>query len=279
MFTFPALLIGFLWLGVLGWGMHALLRRHIRLDDELAEQACRLTGERHARSQAERDLANTRRTLGQLAREHEAVREAERRRIGRDIHDDLGQQLLALKIDLSLLHVSTTGAHPQITRQLGAMLARLDLTIGCLRTVINDLRPPALEAGLAAALAWQLEEFSRMHGIAHRLHVDPACTATPDAARDAAVFRILQESLSNVVRHAHASEVRVRLARCDKMLTLTVHDNGVGMPASVRGCGNGIAGIRERVACIGGQFSIASQAGSGTLLTLSFPLAPPCLMR
>lgn len=279
MFTVPALILVVMWLLLLGCGMLALLRRHLRLDDELAEREAVLAYERHARSQAERALASTHITLCKLARQQETVREAERQRIGRDIHDDLGQHLLALKIDLSLLQVSTTGAHPVIAQRLGGILASVDLTIASLRCVINDLRPRALEAGLAAAIEWQLAEFSRINGIAHLLQTDPACfEGAPDGARDAAVFRILQESLANVVRHAHASEVRVRLERCANVLTMTVQDNGIGMPPGSPLRGSGLNGIQERVAAIGGRFAIDSQTGSGTLLTLSFPLIQRCAM-
>ena len=274
MFTTTALIIAVTCLLVLGWGLLALLQRHLRQEDELAERESVLAYERHARSHAERALASTHLTLCRLARQQEEVRESERQRIGRDIHDDLGQHLLSLKIDLSLLQVSTTGAHPLLTQRLGAILAGVDLTIASLRTVINDLRPRALEAGLAAAIEWQLVEFTRVNGIAHVLDSDPACfEGVQDAARDATVFRILQESLANVVRHAHASEVRVRLQRDAGLLTMSVQDNGVGMAADRPLHGSGLSGIQERVAAIGGRFTIDSQRGGGTLLTLSFPLS------
>lgn len=273
MFTTPALVLAVAALLLLGWGLLALLVRHLRHEDELAQRESVLVCERHARSHAERALASTRVTLCRMARQQEDVRESERRRIGRDIHDDLGQQLLALKIDLSLLQVSTTGAHPLLTERLGAILTGVDLSIAALRAVINDLRPRALDAGLAAAIEWQLGEFTRVNGIAHVLEREPACfDGVPDASRDAAVFRILQEALANVVRHAHASEVRVRLQRGAGLLTMSVQDNGIGMPADRPLHGNGLQGMRERVAAIDGRFTIDSHSGGGTLLTLSFPL-------
>lgn len=273
MLTIPYLIVGLVWMLLLGWGFHALLRRHLRLDDKLADKEAQLAFERHARDNAERALASTHITLCKLARQQECVREAERQRIGRDIHDDLGQNLLALKIDLSLLHVSTTGAHPMITQKVDSMMGNLDATIKSLRAVINDLRPIALEAGLRHAVEWQLSEFSRMHGIRHILRAEPMVyDSCPDAERDAVVFRILQESLSNIVRHAHATEVTVELQRCGSVLTLTVHDNGVGMAADQRAQGSGLPGIRDRVAAIGGRFAIESSPGAGTLLTLSFPV-------
>jgi signal transduction histidine kinase len=93
-----------------------------------------------------------------------------------------------------------------------------------------------------------------------------------DQERDAMVFRILQESLSNVARHAHATDVTVELQRCGGVLTLTVQDNGVGMAPTARGDGNGLPGMRDRAAAIGGRFAIESQPGAGTLLRLSFPV-------
>lgn len=272
--TTPSLIVAVVWMLLLGWGFHALLKRHLRLDDLLADKEAQLAIERHARLSAERTLAATHNTLCQLAKQQESVRETERQRIGRDIHDDLGQNLLALKIDLSLLHVSTTGAHPMITQKVDSMMGNLDLTIKSLRAVINDLRPLALETGLRHAIEWQLGEFSRTHGIRHVLMAEPAVFDCPaDKERDAMVFRILQESLCNVVRHAHATEVTVELQRCGSILTLMVQDNGVGMPATLPQHGSGLPGIRERVAAIGGRFAIESPAGGGTLLTLSFPVS------
>lgn len=268
----PSLIVALVWMLLLGCGFHALLRRHLRLDDLLAERDTALAIERQARRSAERTLAATHLRLCQLARQQEQVREAERQRIGRDIHDDLGQNLLTLKIDLSLLHVSTSGAHPLITQKVDSMMGNLDLTIKSLRTIINDLRPLALETGLQHAIEWQLAELSRAHGISHVLRSEPGVFDGPlDKERDAMLFRILQESLCNVVRHAHATEVTVELQRCGSILTLTVQDNGVGMPAEPSASGCGLPGIRDRVAAMGGRFAIANIDGGGTRLTLSFP--------
>lgn len=278
--TTPSLIVAVVWMLLLGWGFHALLKRHLRLDDLLADKEAQLTIERHARTSAERTLAVTHQSLCQLARQQEKIRETERQRIGRDIHDDLGQNLLALKIDLSLLHVSTTGAHPQITQKVGCMMENLDNTIKSLRAVINDLRPAALETGLRHAIEWQLGELTRAHGIRHQLLAEPAVFDTPaDKERDAMLFRILQESLCNIVRHAHATEVMVELQRCGSILTLIVQDNGVGMPADMPPHGCGLPGIRERVAAIGGQLVIDSPAGGGTVLTLSFPTPHICAVH
>ena len=249
------------------------LRHRLRAGDRIAEAEARLGRERSARAQAERALAETHRTLCRLVRQQDGIREAERHRIARDIHDDLGQNLLALKIELSLLHVRTSGAHPLLNEMVGSMVRNLDLSITSLRGVINDLRPPLLEHGLRRAMEWQLGEFSRLNGIRHVLEADPeAFRALPGREVDATLFRILQESLSNVVRHARASEVKVAFRRKGDQLALTVEDNGLGMVGAPvhRGCG--LSGIGERVKVLGGHFTIASEAGAGTRLSLTIPL-------
>ncbi|PWF54976.1 sensor histidine kinase, partial [Massilia glaciei] len=214
--------------------------------------------------------------------QQEKVRELERNRIGRDIHDDLGQSLLALKIELSMLHVSTNGAHPAINDKLGRMSASLGETIKSLRAIINDLRPAALDAGLQSAVERQLDEFSRINGIRYELNAgehafDGGADAAIDAAIDTIVFRILQESLSNVVRHAQATEVKIALHRCSERLTMKVQDNGVGMPGNRASHGCGLLGIKDRVRAIGGEFAIDSEPGAGTLLSLTIPLGRPAL--
>ena len=269
----PTALLALLWMLLIGWGFYALLQRHLRLDDQLADKEAQLSIERHARNVAELALANTHLSLCQLSKQQETVRESERQRISRDIHDDLGQNLLALKIDLQLLHVSTTGAHPLITQKVDCMIGNLDNTIKSLRAIIYDLRPVVLEAGFQSAMEWQLSEFTRMHGIRHAFTADPAALDAPaDAERDAMLYRIVQEALSNVARHAHATEVEIKLQRYGDMLTLRVEDNGVGMVAPGNGRGCGLPGMRERVRAIGGCFAIDSPPGNGTVLSVSIPL-------
>ncbi len=254
----------------------AAFGRHLRFHDRLAYSEAQLGLERHARAQAEAALGDTHTSLCRLIRQQEQVRETERNRIARDIHDDLGQHLLALKIELSLMQASANGAHPTIHQKLGGMLHSVDLSVASLRAIVNDLRPLALEHGLRAAIETLLCEFSRVNGIGHRLEADPdAFHANPDRGVDAMLFRILQESLANVARHAQATEVKIALDRSADLLTLKVHDNGIGMagqPAS-RGCG--LVGIADRVSAAGGKFAIDSQPGAGTLLSLSIPLLRP----
>jgi signal transduction histidine kinase len=268
----PTILLALAWLFLLGLGCYALLRRHLRLDNHLADQEAQLAIERHGRAVAERALAGSHLSMCKMAKQQDKIREGERQRIARDIHDDLGQNLLTLKIDLSLLQVSTSGAHPMVSGKIGAMIGNLDRTICSLRTIINDLRPAALQAGLRSAMEWQLREFSRINGIAHELHADPeAFSGRPDSDRDAVLFRILQEALSNVVRHAHATDVTVHIKRCDGQLMLEIQDNGIGMPEHAQGPGCGLSGMRERISAMGGALAIDSTPGVGTRLSLSIP--------
>lgn len=208
-----------------------------------------------------------------LAALQDGIKESERRRIARDIHDDLGQNLLALKIDISMLQVSTSGMHPLVSEKLALIARNIDLSIKSMRCIINDLRPVGLEAGLQAAVERQLGEFGRINGLHCGLHVDAGVYAA-SAGKDveAILFRILQEALSNIARHAAATEVDVALRRDASGLHMTVSDNGVGMPApAVRG--RGLLGMEERVAAAGGRLAIDSAAGSGTVIALTLPLA------
>jgi signal transduction histidine kinase len=272
----PLVLIAILWLLLLGWGFRALLGRHLRFNDRLAFAEAQVGLERHARALAERALADTHANLCRLVQQQEQVRETERKRIARDIHDDLGQQLLAMKMELSLMQGSSAGADAADHHRVGKLLQNLDLTIASLRTVINDLRPPALAQGLHNAMALHLAEFSRLNGIRHQLEADPDVLKADESRMvDAMLFRILQESLANVARHAQATEVKIALERSGDLLTMKVRDNGIGMAAREDSGGCGLVGIADRVAAAGGKFAIDSEPGSGTLLSLSIPLQRP----
>jgi signal transduction histidine kinase len=254
----------------------ALLRqcwRNLLQNRRLDELESELERERQARRQSDQASAELYRMLGVLTREQGRVRDDERSRIARDIHDDLGQNLLALRIDLSLMQVATNGIHPAIHQKAGSMASHLDLAIRSLRAIINNLRPLALAEGLHNALERQLGEFSRTSGIVHELSACAHACGAADRAAAEVVYRVLQESLSNVTRHAQASRVRVSLARVADRLVLRVADNGIGMPAlhARRGCG--LPGMRARAHAAGGQLQIESEPGGGTVVALSLPIA------
>jgi len=216
--------------------------------------------------------------LRRLAAHADQIKEGERKRIAREIHDDLGQNLLALRIDADMLSTRTRVNHPRLHHRASATLAHIDTTIKSVRQIINDLRPNVLDLGLSAAVEWQIGEFRRRTGIDCEL-VDESNDVALDEQAAIAFFRILQESLSNIVRHAHASRVKVVLSSRSTTLAMTVSDNGVGLGQGGRSkVGSfGLVGIEERISILDGTFSILSKTGEGTTVSVSVPIttAPP----
>lgn len=217
-----------------------------------------------------RALAEARCQIVRLAATQQSLRDAERRRIARDLHDDLGQHLLTLGIDIATLGRQ----HPALHGQLTQIEQRIQLATRAMRSIVHDLHAEALESGLASALQQQIAQFSRLSGIRCQLDAAPdAFHDAPAGGVDNVLYRVLQESLSNIVRHAQASEVCVGLCRHEHSLSLTVRDNGVGLPQQPAGRrSHGLRGIAQRVSEAGGRFDIASTPGAGTALTMSFPL-------
>jgi len=239
-------------------------RRAIGLAEEM-------TGELRA---SEAKLKKTNDNLRRLAAHAESIKESERKRIAREIHDDLGQNLLALRIEVDLLASRTSVCHPKLHARARWMLEQIDATIKSVRQIINDLRPHVLDLGLTAAVDWQITEFQRRTGVAcelvshnHDLHVSDRCATT--------LFRILQESLTNVSRHARATKVRVELAVDPESIAMTVSDNGIGLTkAGGQKPGSfGLVGIEERVKILGGKCIITSGPHLGTTVHVSIPAA------
>ena len=219
-------------------------------------------------------LQTTNEKLRQLAAHAEQIKEGERKRIAREIHDELGQNLLALKIEAEILANRTRDRHARLHERAAATVRQIDLTIRSVRQIINDLRPNVLDLGLNAAVDWQVTDFARRTGIECELvedetehHLDDHCAT--------AFFRILQESLNNVARHARASKVRIDLHQHADMLTMTIRDNGIGIqPGSRNRNGSfGLVGIEERVNILGGSFSISSGPDTGTTIVVTIPVS------
>ena len=221
------------------------------------------------RTQAARALAEARCQIARLSASQHALRDAERRRIARDLHDDLGQQLLTLSLDTRTLQAR----YPALQAPLEQLAERIRLSTRAMRAIVQDLADEALHAGLEDAVQQQIAQFSRLSGIRCRLDAEPeAFRQTRTDGMDTVLYRVLQESLSNIVRHAQASEVCVGLCREDHRLNLTVRDNGIGLPQPGARRGHGLRGIAQRVSEAGGSFDIASTPGAGTALTMSFPI-------
>ena len=214
--------------------------------------------------------------LRQLALHLETAKEDERKRISRDIHDELGQNLLALRIDISMLSARTEGSHPRLHRRVGAVLSNVDTTIKSVRGIMNELRPMALDLGLQAAVEWQVGDFRKRSGVAcHLLIRDEALFAAIGSQVETVLFRIVQEALSNVMRHAQASQVEIELSSDACAVYLSISDDGIGItPLQQRKkqC-FGLIGIAERVTALGGYFEVGVPAsGSGCRLALHIPL-------
>lgn len=216
-------------------------------------------------------------SMRELAEHQESVREEERKRIAREIHDELGQQLLALKIDVSILQGQLSHV-PQAAAQLDGMLRSMTTLMQSMRAIINDLRPAVLDLGLHAAVEWQTREFQRKTGIACTLLSDGEDIALPDACATA-LFRTLQESLTNVSRHAHASHVDVQLYTTEESLLMRISDDGIGqLGKQDKPEAFGLRGMRERIGSLGGKLTITAAPDQGVTVTAAIPLSPELQM-
>jgi signal transduction histidine kinase len=245
------------------------------------------TARRNAMELAETMTRDLRESQGRLQRSHENLRrmaahadkikEGERKRIAREIHDDLGQNLLALRIEADMLAARTAKRHSHLHGRALATLQQIDATIRSVRQIINDLRPNVLDLGLSAAVEWLVRDFERRTGIMVELHDDHKEGRLLDDDSATALFRVLQESLSNISRHARASIVRVELRNRNGFVFMTVGDNGLGfVPGGRARIGSfGLIGIEERVNLLGGESSVTSALGEGTTVMVSVPINHP----
>lgn len=231
------------------------------------------------RVQAEREVRLASAQMRALALRLQDIREEERTRIAREIHDVLAQELTRLKIDL--VWVGKRAAKPidetiraAVEARVRDALSQTDVAISTVQRIATELRPVILDSlGLPAAVEWQAEDFARRTGIACQA-TTPGTDLALDRDRATALFRILQESLTNVARHAHATRVDIQLDSGDDYVALTVRDNGGGIagtqlddPLSI-----GLAGMRERAQAFGGMVEIARAAAGGTVVAVRLPL-------
>jgi signal transduction histidine kinase len=211
--------------------------------------------------------------LRALASRLQKVREEERTEVAREIHDELGQALTGLKLDIAWMKSRLPRDHEMMS-QCTSVIQRIDQTINAVRRIATALRPSILDQlGLAAALEWQGQEFRARTGIEVTTEIVTDDTLIPDDLGSSA-FRILQESLTNVLRHSKATRVTIRLERTPCLLTLEVTDNGIGAPEMcLDGTKSlGVVGMRERALACGGDFSITGMPGAGTTVLLRVPL-------
>ncbi len=225
------------------------------------------------RSRAEADLRVSRQELRDLASHLQSVREHERTEIAREIHDELGQALTALKIDVHWLG-QRVSEQPALVEKTRTMSRTIDTTVHAVRRISSELRPKLLDdLGLSAAIEWQAREFERRSGIACDIRSEPEDIVL-DPERTTALFRIFQETLTNVARHAGASRVEALLRRVAGGVELTVADNGTGITAEQAADRRslGIVGMRERAYSLAGLFTITGEPGRGTTVRVTIPV-------
>jgi PAS domain S-box-containing protein len=211
--------------------------------------------------------------LAAFATQASAIREQEKSRVARELHDELAQSLTALKMDTIWLRDQLPREAGPLAQKLDGMLAMLDASVAATRRIAADLRPLLLDdLGLLPAIEWLVQNFTQRHGLPCELEADEDLElAEPHAT---AVFRIVQESLANAAKHSQASRVRVSLARTGSQLMLTVEDDGIGFsPEAARKPNSlGLAGLRERAQLLKGSIRIDSEPGRGTVVAARLPV-------
>jgi PAS domain S-box-containing protein len=222
---------------------------------------------------AQEELRSSREQLRALAARLQLVREEERTGMSREIHDELGQALTGLRLDISWMQNRLPRDH-EIRSQCGSVIERIDGTICAVRRIATALRPSILDQlGLAAAIEWLGQDFATRTGIKVTLELCPDGCVLPDDLGSSA-FRILQESLTNVTRHSRAGRVWIRLEQTTGLLTLEVADDGVGIPTErLEGTTSlGLVGMRERALACGGELRIHGTPNAGTIVLLTVPI-------
>jgi len=224
--------------------------------------------------QREARLRHSEEELRRLSRAQDGLLEQERRRIARDLHDELGQTLTALKLNLAMAVNQLEGLSPDQRRRLDFTVQSVDGAVETVREISANLRPPMLDdLGFEAAAEWLLERSQGQGGLSVRWHSEPAGDSRVGGEVATALFRILQECLTNVIRHSSATEVRVDYRETDGRAVLEVRDNGVGFdPGRSRTSGFGLVGVRERVTMLGGDLTVESAIGKGTRILVELPL-------
>jgi signal transduction histidine kinase len=261
-----------------------VVRLNAQLEGRVAERTADLllTNERleaviRTQRQAEEELQGSRAELRNLTRHLQEVREVERTSIAREIHDDLGQMLTALKMDLSWIGRKLPEEERLLLERTLTISRHIDETIGTVQRISAQLRPGILDdLGLRAALEWQAGEFQKKTGVACEVLGDFDCAGLSHRCATE-LFRIFQEALTNIFRHSGASRASVSLEGDEGALTLTVSDNGrgVGEGKLTDRSSLGFIGMRERVRSLGGTLDIDREAGGGTRIRVCIPL-PEC---
>lgn len=224
------------------------------------------------------DRKTAEQTLRRLSARNESTREEERARVARELHDELGQTLTSLRLDVAWLtqHLASSEPPLEVVNRLQSLVGQVELSIETVRRIAQGLRPATLDHhDLATAIRSETLAFQARTGIRCRF-TSRVAVDRPDVERATAIFRILQEALTNVARHAQAGTVTVRLWEKARCVWLDVRDNGRGMTDAELSneCAVGLVGMRERAAGLGGEVRILSAPGKGTRVTIRIPAGP-----
>jgi len=241
-----------------------LMKLNIKLHQQIAK-----------RKRIERELLNSREQLRSLSSHLQCIRENERTFIAREIHDELGQALTALKLDSSWLCSHLAEGQEYLRKKINSMLEIIDSAIKQVKRLSSELRPRILDdLGIVDAIDWQASNFQETTGIKCDVHYVETREISLERDKATAIFRIFQEALTNIARHANASMVNVQLERKNNKIMLKVIDNGVGITKEQISALNslGLLGMSERARSLGGKLRIKGVKGRGTIVTVSIPL-------
>jgi PAS domain S-box-containing protein len=226
--------------------------------------------------QEQQEVSQSRARLAELTAHIEKVKEQERTRIAREIHDDLGGNLTAIKMALAMLSRRLPQDDPALLEKTAYVDALVDRTIDAVHRISLDLRPSTLDLGIVAALEWQLAEFEKQTGLACSFHSTEK-EIDLDLDHSTALFRIFQEALTNIAKHAKATRVSVKLARLRHHISLKITDNGAGIWQADRAKPQsfGLRGMAERASALGGTLTLSHAPGGGTVVAIKIRLAMP----
>ncbi len=251
------------------------------LDSQCQERTCQLEqanaglqAEVFERRHTEEKLESSLQQLRALGSRVQVLREEERKRISREVHDELGQSLTAIKMDLSWLSHRLSSHDAPLRERIKSTLNIVDETVASVRRIASELRPGILDdLGLAAAIDWQSQEFQARTGIRCQLRITSE-NIPLEPERAAAMFRMFQEILNNIAQHARATQVQIRLMQNAGTVILEIRDNGKGVsedqisdPKSL-----GLLGMRERALLLGGHVAVHGEEGRGTAVVVQIPI-------
>jgi PAS domain S-box-containing protein len=220
------------------------------------------------------ELLQTTKHLRELVANYESAQEAERKSIAREVHDELGQILSTLRLNISMIRTRFGKHHTELLTLTQNVVELVDRAIHGVRNVSENLRPAVLGIGIFVSIKWLCDNFTDHSGISCILDSPDPCVEL-DEARAVVIFRIVQESLTNVMRHAHANSVKISISTSNDNLCVEVKDDGKGfdMSTSKPQTTYGLFGMRERALACGGNLDISSTPGKGTIISVRIPIS------